>query len=146
VYERLATMTDLTEVLTEAGRAFAGWALDNPAYAQLMIWRPVPGYQPTPEAYEPAIAVSDAGRAAFADMRRRGLIRGDIDTDTVYRDWTVLISGVISQQLANQPEATFADGRFTSAMPRLAAMFSSHYAPATRTGRAPRRGRNVPAR
>jgi hypothetical protein len=49
------------------------------------------------------------------------------------RDWTVLISGVISQQMSNAPDEPFATGRFTAALPTLVAMFARHYGPATRT-------------
>jgi AcrR family transcriptional regulator len=146
VYERLAAMSELPPMLLTAGRFFVGWALEHPAYAQLMLWRPVPGFQPTPEAYELAVAVVETGRAAFADMQRRGLFRADVAVEDIHRDWTVLISGVTSQQLANEPTAGLDDGRFTAALPRLVDMFSAHYAPATTTARAPRRGRNARTR
>jgi len=30
------------------------WLLANPAIAQLMFWRPVPSFEPSPEAFAPA--------------------------------------------------------------------------------------------
>ena len=66
-------------------------------------------------------------------MQERGLIRADAAIDDVHREWTVLISGVISQQLSNAPQESFAEGRFTAALPALVAMFSQHYGTANHT-------------
>ncbi|MGH8890379.1 MAG: hypothetical protein ACRDV3_11585, partial [Acidothermaceae bacterium] len=58
----------------------------------------------------------------------RGLIRADADIDEVQRDWMVVTSGVISQQMSNAPDERFAKGRFVAALPGLVAMFARHYA------------------
>src|SRR6476661_7283418 len=31
------------------------WCLDHPALAQLMWWRPIPGFEPSPEAMAPSV-------------------------------------------------------------------------------------------
>ena len=31
------------------------WAVEHPAYAPLMFWRPVPGFDPSERAYAPAV-------------------------------------------------------------------------------------------
>jgi len=146
VYDRLDAGDDLAAMLREASIAFARWAVEHPAYSQLMFWRPVPGYTPSAEAYADAIDVVERSAAALAALQRRGLLRADADTDAIFRDWTVLISGVVSQQLANEPGASFDEGRFTSSLPRLVDMFRTHYAaPTTQaapTRRTPRRGRD----
>ncbi|OWY59372.1 TetR family transcriptional regulator, partial [cyanobacterium TDX16] len=41
----------LTKGFEQTGR----WALANPALAQLLFWRPVPGFEPTARAMEPSI-------------------------------------------------------------------------------------------
>ena len=41
-------------MLTEAMDVSVGWALDHPAEAQLMFWRPIARWQPSPAAFEPA--------------------------------------------------------------------------------------------
>src|SRR3954471_5781234 len=41
--------------LRPAPRRFVEWCVAHPAYSQLLFWRPVPGFTPTPEAYEPAV-------------------------------------------------------------------------------------------
>jgi AcrR family transcriptional regulator len=135
VNERVARMRTARTILGEVAASFVGWALANPAYAQLMFWRPVPGFEPSAEAYQPAVEVSDAACVAFADLQRRGLLRSDVDVGVIYQDWTVLLSGVISQQLSNEPSAGYAGGRFTAALPRLVDIFCRYYAPPGATGK-----------
>jgi hypothetical protein len=55
---------------TLATRATGRWAVANPVPAQLLFWRPVPGYQPSAEAFAPAMQIIDLLRSALAD---RGL-------------------------------------------------------------------------
>lgn len=123
---------DLGEILLVVARDFVRWSIENVAYAQLLFWRPVPGYRPSEAAYEPAVELYGQGYARLAQLQERGLIRADVDVELAHRDWTVLVSGVISQQLSNAPGEPFESGRFTTALPELAAMFATHYGTATR--------------
>jgi hypothetical protein len=138
----------LDELLLRSAQAFVGWSLEHPAYTQLLFWRPVPGFTPSPEAYAPAVELVELSRAWFATLRDRGLVRVDVDIDEVHRDWTILTSGVISQQLSNAPGEPPTAGRFTAALPTLAAMFARHYGtgarprPSTRPAKETRRVRN----
>src|SRR4051795_2292209 len=43
------------DVLLDASTAFVRWAVEHPAYTQLLYWRPVPGFEPSAEAFAPAI-------------------------------------------------------------------------------------------
>ncbi len=117
----------LEEILLSSAEAFVVWSIEHPAYTQLLFWRPVPGFTPSEEAYAPAIELVEFSRARFTTLRDHGLVRADVDIDDVLRDWTVLLSGVISQQLSNAPDEPLAAGRFTAALPGLAAMFARHY-------------------
>lgn len=121
----------LQDALLTAGRAFAGWCLSHQAYAQLLFWRPVPGFEPSDEAYAPAVELVGLTRGWFCELQQRGLIRADASIDTVLRDWTIVTSGVISQQLANGPDETLDHGRFTAALPNLVAMFVREYGTAS---------------
>lgn len=127
----------LDEVLLHVAETFVGWSIEHPAFTALLFWRPVPGFAPSAEAYAPAVALIELTRARFADLRDRGLVRADAELDDVQRDWTVLLSGVISQQLSNAPGESLAEGRFTSALPTLVAMFARHYGAATPTSTRP---------
>ncbi len=119
---------DLAAVLTRFGQRFARWSVEHPAYAQLLFWRPVPGFQPSDEAYQPAVRLYDDTFAQFRTLQERGLIRPDADLTLVQQQWTIVIAGVVSQQLANAPEEPFDRGRFTTQIPALALMFADHYA------------------
>ncbi len=132
---RRPSRDDLAAFALAAATSFARWGVEHPAYAQLMFWRPVPGYEPSALAYAPAVDVFARGRTAFEDLRERGLLRKDVDIDEAYRQWTVLISGVVSQQLSNAPHEPFDRGTFTSGLPSLVAMFLQFYGPAPRARR-----------
>jgi hypothetical protein len=54
-------------------------------------------------------------------------LRPDLDVDRAYRGWTALISGVVSQQLANEPDAPFENGRFTGILADLTDMWLSRW-------------------
>lgn len=119
---------DLETLLLDAARTFTRWCLENPAYSQLLFWRPVPGFTPSPEAYAPAAELLGENRERFIELQRVGLLRDDVAADDITLAWTVLVSGVVSQQLSNAPEETFEEGRFTRYLPDLVAMFARHYA------------------
>lgn len=118
---------DLGAVLARFGQRFAKWSVEHPAYAQLLFWRPVPGFRPSEEAYEPAVSLYDEGLAQLVLLQERGLIRPDADLAQMHRQWTAIIAGVVSQQLANAPEEPFHHGRFTTQIPALASIFADHY-------------------
>jgi len=126
-YAQLDGAEDLPAYFLATGQVFLRWMIEHPVHCQLMAWRPVPGYEPSPEAYLPAIAMFAGSEAWFAALHARGLFRADVDPAYVLRLWTVLTSGVMTQQLANAPHESFDEGRFTSALPDLASMFLSQY-------------------
>jgi AcrR family transcriptional regulator len=137
------TEASLEATLLRAANAFVRWSVEHPAYTQLLFWRPVPGFTPSEDAYAPAVELVELSRQRLVDLQRRGLLRDDVAVDEALRDWTALISGVISQQLSNAPDEGFDRGRFTAALPSLTAMFARYYASvpstSTRRGRAHQR-------
>ena len=118
---------DLAAIMLRIGDDFVRWSVENFAYAQLLFWRPVPGFRPGEAAYEPAVVLYRLGLERLAALQQRGLLRADADIAAAQRDWTVLVAGVVSQQLANAPDEPFESGRFTTALPGFAAMFATHY-------------------
>lgn len=130
--------TDLAAYALQLAQTFVRWTVEHPVYAQLMAWRPVPGYQPSPEAYEPAVAVFARSTALMQRLQALGLFRQDVEPEELLRAWTVLTSGVMTQQLANAPQQPFETGTFTTMLPRLVDMFLAHYAPPDHL---PRQGR-----
>jgi AcrR family transcriptional regulator len=105
------------------------WSVEHPVLAQLLFWRPVPGFEPSAEAFAPAVEVMDDARQAIQDTVDRGQLHPDAASDRGLALFTCLASGVISQQLANEPDAGFAAGRFTTLTPEIVDMFVRRYPP-----------------
>jgi AcrR family transcriptional regulator len=118
---------DLVADLLASESAFVRWAVEHPAYAPLMFWRPVPGFVPSERAYAPATELERMAREFLVVLRSAGLLRPDAELDLVYRTQTPVIAGVISQQLANAPGEPFETGTFTSTLPDVVAMWLAHH-------------------
>ncbi|WP_280791085.1 TetR/AcrR family transcriptional regulator [Blastococcus sp. CT_GayMR16] len=111
------------------GAAVVRWAVANPALAQLLHWRPVPGFEPSPEIF--ATSVDDASdvRAEFTAAVSLGQLSAAADSDDAVRLYTVVLSGLITQQLANEPGAAFDQGVFSRLTETALELFLSAYAP-----------------
>jgi AcrR family transcriptional regulator len=118
------------EGIAAAQAAWNDWVMANPVLAQLLYWRPVPGFEPSPKAYEPALQLQDLGRAALQAAVDAGQLAPAAASEEGEALYTILMAGVISQQLANEPAATAATGRFTRLTPTVLDMFVRYYAPA----------------
>jgi AcrR family transcriptional regulator len=90
---RLPTAPRAALAMVAAG--FFDFALAEPARAQLMNQRLVPGFEPTAEAYAPAVETLDRLRAVLARLGAEGEAAADL--------FTALVAGLISQQIANDP-------------------------------------------
>jgi AcrR family transcriptional regulator len=124
-----ATTDDVVELQLIGTTAFARWSLLNPVLSQLLFWRTVPGFEPSPEAFAPA-------QEALADLRRHlqkavdaGRLHPDAASDEGVAVFTAVTSGVLSQQMANEPDVPFDEGRFSRLLPVVLEMFYQHYAP-----------------
>jgi AcrR family transcriptional regulator len=117
------------EGIAAAQAAWNDWVMANPVLAQLLYWRPVPGFEPSPKAYQPALQLQDLGRAALQAAVDAGQLAPAAASEEGGALYTILMAGVISQQLANEPAATAATGRFTRLTPTVLDMFVRYYAP-----------------
>lgn len=111
--------------LDAAGR----WALAHRAVAELMFWRPIPNFAPSAEAFEPSVEMVALQRHALADAVAAGQLGPAADSDEAVRLISILISGVLTQTFANEPDTRWGQGRFTPLFPRLLAMLSTFYPP-----------------
>src|SRR5499426_4049527 len=111
-----------------AGRALVRWAVENPALAQLLYWRPVPGFAPTAATFAPSVRLMDQLRAAFVAAVRAGELHPKAASAEAPRLFTIVLSGLISQQMANEPGAGFDTGMFTSLTDSALDMFFARYA------------------
>ena len=115
--------------LRAGATAVVRWAVEHPALAQLLFWRPVPGFEPSPGVFAAAEGDMVDVRAEFAEAVRLGELAPGADSDDVVRLYTIVLSGLISQQLANQPGVSFADGVFSRLTPTAVDLFLSAHTP-----------------
>jgi hypothetical protein len=111
-----------------AGRALVRWAVENPALAQLLYWRPVPGFAPTAATFASSVRLMEQLRAAFAAAVQAGQLHPGAASDEAPRLFTIVLSGLISQQMANEPGAGYDTGMFTSLTDAALEMFFARYA------------------
>lgn len=124
--------SDPRAVLTEGTAAFVGWMVEHPVLAQLMVWRPVPGFEPTAEAFAPARECLERFRALLVELVGLGLLHPAAAEEEAVRLHTVLVAGVISQHLSNEPGATYDRGSFTTLVPELTDLFVTRFTPSRR--------------
>ncbi|MGZ0151731.1 TetR/AcrR family transcriptional regulator [Kribbella sp. WER1] len=125
-----AETDDVVELHLIGTTAFARWSMQNPVYSQLLFWRTIPGFEPSPEAFAPAqqaLAEVQAQLQAGADA---GRLHPDAASEQGLAVFTSVTAGVLSQQLANEPDAPFDEGRFSRLLPVVLEMFYRYYAPA----------------
>ncbi|WP_425308607.1 TetR/AcrR family transcriptional regulator [Ammonicoccus fulvus] len=86
------------------------WILDHPGLAQLMLFRPVPTWEPTAEAYAASVRVFSLLNDELATLRQQGRLRTDIPLDEMAQGLANIGAGVISRQLGNNPGVRYDDG------------------------------------
>jgi AcrR family transcriptional regulator len=92
---RVESTDDPRADLRAGSRVFVDFCLEDPARYQLLFQRTIPGFEPSPESYRHAIESLElsAQRLAAAGGTRPE----DLDL------MTAMLSGLIDQQLANDP-------------------------------------------
>jgi hypothetical protein len=101
--------------------------VDNPALAQLLYWRAVPGFEPSPETFAASARGMEQLRAELAEAVRRGELHPRADSDDAVRMLTILMSGLFTQQMANQPGVAYDNGLFTRRTDDALDMFIVYY-------------------
>lgn len=83
------------EDLRAGARAFFAFCTSDPVRYQLLFQRTIPGFEPSAEAYARAVEVFE---------RMRGQLAAAGVSDPAQVDlWTAVITGLIDQQLSNDP-------------------------------------------
>ena len=119
------------EAVASGMEATGRWAVANPVLAQLLFWRPVPGYQPSAEAFDPAGQIVELLRSALADAAARGQVHPDAATDAGMELLSIMHFGVISQHLANDADRDWDHGRYTRRHRDILSLFIKAYPPRT---------------
>lgn len=86
---------DPRHALKEMARAIVRFYAEDVTRAQLLFQRPIPGFEPSPEAYAPAVQFFEwaKGRLGAAG------VTADRDVDI----YSALVAGLADQQVANDP-------------------------------------------
>lgn len=129
--------TDLAEKLMQGILDSVTWANEHRAAAELMFWRPIPHWQPSPAAFAPAVEVVERTAQIVRDAQAVGLLRPDADVEEMTQLLGVVFAGVISQQLSNEPGVDAASGRASRHARAFAEMFMSRYGTDPETRREP---------
>ncbi len=82
-------------LLRAVARTFVEFAAEDAARAQLLFQRTIPDFEPSPESYALAVEVVEQAKAALVAAGVRDPAHFDL--------WTALVSGLASQQSANDP-------------------------------------------
>lgn len=100
--------------LLHHARAFFDFAMADVGRSQLMNVRVIPDFTPSAEAYRPAMECLEVARGFLHEL---GITRAsDLDL------YTALLSGLISQQQANDPDGS----RWRDLLPTAMDMFADH--------------------
>ena len=117
------------DALAAGLEASGRWSLAHPATAQLLFWRPVPSFEPTPEAMAHSVEMVRLQRQALADAAAAGQLGPGADSDEALWVTSVLVSGVIGQAMANEPGISWGKGRFSPLLPKLLGTLAALYPP-----------------
>lgn len=119
----LPATPDPVEGMRLRARVFLDFCVENPVRYQLLFQRTIPNFQPSPEAYEPALRLLDDAREA---LRACGITSG-----RAFDAWIALTAGLAAQQNANEPGGD----RWVRLADELSDMYFEHYRPATTSRR-----------
>jgi AcrR family transcriptional regulator len=109
---------DSLELLVAGVRRFAAFCISDPARYQLLFQRTLPGFEPSAESYAPAV---DALAHAEGWLARNGITKArHLDL------WTALVTGLVDQQISNDPGGD----RWSRLIDESMAMFVAHCQPA----------------
>jgi AcrR family transcriptional regulator len=132
-YETLRTAAEHAEpglpTLHAIFEASGTWCITNSPVAQLLFFRPVPGFEPTEASMAPSVAMIQLQRDALADAVELGQLGPGAATDEGVYFLGVFISGCVGQAIANEPDLPWGTGRFTPLMPRLIDLLTAIYPP-----------------
>jgi AcrR family transcriptional regulator len=115
--------------LQAALEASGRWCLENSPIAQLMFWRPVPRFQPSEDSMAPSIEMVGIQRRALADAVAADQLGPGAASEQAVYVLSVLISGLIGQSLANEPDLPWGAGRFSPLLPKLINVLPALYPP-----------------
>lgn len=113
-FEKIDASDDPKETLRRVAHLFVTFAAEDQARYELLFMRTIPNFEPSPESYSVALEIFTEGRTVLAEAG----LSDDADFDL----WTALVTGLASQQLANDPGGD----RYLRLIDDAVAMFAEH--------------------
>lgn len=110
------------------------WGVAHAPAAQLLFWRPVPNFEPSAESMAPSVEMVGLQRRALADAVVAKQLGPGADTDEALYLVSVLVSGIVGQAMANDPDLPWGEGRFTPLFPKLMEILPALYPPGPGAG------------
>jgi len=107
--------------LRAVARLFLDFSAEDAARAQLLFQRTIPDFEPSPESYALAVEVVEHAKA--------GLVAAGVREPAQFDLWTALVSGLASQQAANDPGGE----RYVALIDDAVDMFADHVLQPRRT-------------
>ena len=101
----------------------------QPPVAELLFWRPVPSFHPSPEAFAVSLEMVELQRGCLADAVANGQLGPAANEEGAIYLVSVLIVGVLSQAFANEPDLPWGEGRFTSMFATLMRLLPAAFPP-----------------
>ena len=114
------------DALRAGAGAFVEWSVGNPVVAQLLSWRPVPGFAPSPQAFRPSQEMVAGLRENIVLAVARKELRPSAAGEEAVLLFTTVVAGVVSQQLANEP-AGGGSGRYARLAGPAVSLWLEHY-------------------
>lgn len=108
---------DPEALLRRRNRAFLEFCVEDPVRHQLLFQRTIPGFEPSPDSYAPAVE-------GLEDLQARLRAVG-VGDPRAWDVWTALSAGLAAQQNANDPGGD----RWLRLADEAIDMFLEHYAP-----------------
>jgi AcrR family transcriptional regulator len=105
------------------------WCLANHAVAELLFWRPVPSFEPSPEAFAVSTEMVELQRGLLAEAVARGELGPAANDEGAIYLVSTLIAGVLGQAIANEPDVAWGEGRFTAWFPTLMRLLPAAFPP-----------------
>lgn len=103
------------------------WAQTHRANAELMFWRPVPGWEPTPESFAASLVAIRNVTDVIGSAQQLGLLTSEVETEEIVQVIGVVSMGLVSQHLSNEPRIPARDGRLARYVDTLADMVVGQY-------------------
>ncbi|MFG1709674.1 TetR/AcrR family transcriptional regulator [Nonomuraea sp. M3C6] len=121
--------TDPVAAMTTCQQDILRWCMNRPVLAQIIFLRPVPGFEPSEQTWAFALSQFQRLREILRMAGAAGQVRPEGATDDAMEILVCLASGVLTRQLANEPDAPVDGGRIARLLPTVLDMFFTYYAP-----------------